>query len=354
MIPKEKRCKLFVEKDTELAEHTNNCFCGRRIPLRKRTDYSFTLKIRNSGLFYYMNWIYNYMNMPQRTKGEMRMNIQYHPIDVEILKQKIQELFESKEWKKIVTLELLNGNIDLYHKYKSWRTNSLEGNTTNLEQYQKIKEADLKTETKLLANTYGEQYEIRNIITVYESLIMDVKKLKQTDIQQINFLLGEDIYTDDFLACRGRFKTVNNFVPHRVGEDFVKVTFCPAEDVKEELQKLLDVVRFFYKHPLNFTKSFILAMIFQLEFTRIHPFNDGNGRTSRIIAEKIMEANGYAPFIVTKDKTRKVFKEMLFQTDTENNTQEQKHEYNKYLEELYNIYIHELTYMEENREELLL
>ena len=42
-------------------------------------------------------------------------------------------------------------------------------------------------------------------------------------------------------------------------------------------------------HPVAF------ALKFNLDYVTIHPFYDGNGRTSRILTNLILISNGYPP-----------------------------------------------------------
>jgi len=41
-----------------------------------------------------------------------------------------------------------------------------------------------------------------------------------------------------------------------------------------------------------------LALDFHLKYEQIHPFQDGNGRTGRMIMNKILMAHGYFPIII--------------------------------------------------------
>ncbi len=47
--------------------------------------------------------------------------------------------------------------------------------------------------------------------------------------------------------------------------------------------------------------------LFNIEFLRIHPFEDGNGRTSRLLLNFNMLRQGYAPIILTGEDRDKYF-----------------------------------------------
>ena len=54
-------------------------------------------------------------------------------------------------------------------------------------------------------------------------------------------------------------------------------------------------------HPVE------LACLVHSEFTRIHPFADGNGRTARIISNFILQKNGYPMFFIDVKDRRKYY-----------------------------------------------
>lgn len=45
----------------------------------------------------------------------------------------------------------------------------------------------------------------------------------------------------------------------------------------------------------------------QLELISIHPFNDGNGRTSRALSEDFIEKHGYVPFTPYSTKHKRSY-----------------------------------------------
>ena len=70
----------------------------------------------------------------------------------------------------------------------------------------------------------------------------------------------------------------------------------PPERVIEALTNLLK----WYKLNKNKIHPLILAFEFHKRYEVIHPFLDGNGRTGRLIMNKILMSFGYAPIIVYK------------------------------------------------------
>ena len=69
----------------------------------------------------------------------------------------------------------------------------------------------------------------------------------------------------------------------------------PPEKVSEEIEKLIGL---YSKddniHPLQ------KAVFFHGKFEKIHPFDDGNGRTGRLLANIMLLNKGYPPLIIRK------------------------------------------------------
>jgi Fic family protein len=70
----------------------------------------------------------------------------------------------------------------------------------------------------------------------------------------------------------------------------------PPEKVEEEINKLIE----WYNSNKNKIYPLQLAAEFHARFERIHPFEDGNGRTGRILLNAILLEQGYLPIIIRK------------------------------------------------------
>ena len=69
------------------------------------------------------------------------------------------------------------------------------------------------------------------------------------------------------------------------------ITPPPAEKVKEQLNEAIDRFN-------NSDKELIDIFKYKLDFVRIHPFMDGNGRLSRLIMNGLLTAKGYPRIII--------------------------------------------------------
>jgi Fic family protein len=107
----------------------------------------------------------------------------------------------------------------------------------------------------------------------------------------------------------GEWKLKSNFVKNYKGKDFY---FTAPEDVPEEIHRLLNKTnaeidsivakKKTAPHPVS------VALDFHLKYVSIHPFFDGNGRTSRILCNLILISFGYPPFVIKEDERENYYR----------------------------------------------
>ncbi len=96
----------------------------------------------------------------------------------------------------------------------------------------------------------------------------------------------------------GKYKTQPNHVITVTGETFY---FATPEETPAKMHELVEWFRNEKERPD--VNPIILASLFHYRFIRIHPFDDGNGRTARILMNFILMQSGYPPVIIkTEDK----------------------------------------------------
>ena len=81
-----------------------------------------------------------------------------------------------------------------------------------------------------------------------------------------------------------------------------------------EVPSLMEKLFVWYNNNKNKFHPIELACLVHSEFTRIHPFADGNGRTARIISNFILRKNGYPMFFI-EVKDRRKYYEALDKSD---------------------------------------
>jgi len=94
---------------------------------------------------------------------------------------------------------------------------------------------------------------------------------------------------------KGKFKVRPN---NPTTKDGVKILYCPPEHVESEIDNLIGILNNLLAikiHPL------IISSWLHYAFISIHPFQDGNGRTARLLSSFILIKNGYFPFTVIRE-----------------------------------------------------
>ena len=98
------------------------------------------------------------------------------------------------------------------------------------------------------------------------------------------------------LISVGAYKTQPNHVETVTGEAFY---FASPEETPAKMHDLL----LWYREAseADDVNALLLAAEFHYKFIRIHPFDDGNGRTARILMNFILMRHGYPPVIIKTD-----------------------------------------------------
>ena len=179
------------------------------------------------------------------------------------------------------TLKSLKESINLEWTYNS---NGIEGNTLTLRETQIVLEG-----ITVGGKTIKEHLETINhekAILFLDDLVKDKDSITEWNIRNIHGLILRDI--DNENAGKYRRENVTIKGAKHLPPDFVKVP--------ELMEKLILNYKSWSKyHPL------VRAALLHGELVKIHPFIDGNGRTSRIMMNLSLMNNGYNPIIIKKE-----------------------------------------------------
>ena len=210
--------------------------------------------------------------------------------EVESCKIHYSEVFNKLD--KLTKKEILKNYLIEF----AYNTASIEGNTINLEEARNLLNEGITPKDKILR----EVYDLQNTERVFFELLNN--KLKN----EINHELIISIH-DNLLE-----KIDERRGYRKVDIRVIKSNFdaSPGKYVKTDMDLLLKWHNENKKdiHPL------VLAIIFHHKFEKIHPFEDGNGRTGRMIMNLILLKNSLPPTIIHK-KTRKEYLETMREAD---------------------------------------
>jgi len=107
---------------------------------------------------------------------------------------------------------------------------------------------------------------------------IDNQKLCLENVQKAHSILSSKLLPK---SQRGLIRTNPMFVINI--EDRIEYVASSHNIVKKELDKLFHDIDLLLKKDLNPFEIFYYASLLHLVFVKIHPFQDGNGRTARLI-----------------------------------------------------------------------
>ena len=105
--------------------------------------------------------------------------------------------------------------------------------------------------------------------------------------------LHRDLYKFSGLAIGGSFKNSDNIIADELPDGARSVRFepVPALETPEAMESLCSALNDALSDPEM--DALLLIPMFILDFLRIHPFNDGNGRMSRLLTLLLLHRSGH-------------------------------------------------------------
>ena len=194
---------------------------------------------------------------------------------------KLNKKLNSKRPISKETLKSLKESINLEWTYNS---NGIEGNTLTLRETQAVLEG-----ITVGGKSLKEHLEVINhkqAILFLDNLIKDKEPITEWNIKNIHQLLLKKI--DD---NAGKYRNENVKIK---GATHIPLDYLIVPELMEKL--IINYEDWKKYHPI------IRLALLHGELVKIHPFVDGNGRTSRLVMNLSLMNNGYLQIIVKKDK----------------------------------------------------
>jgi len=180
-----------------------------------------------------------------------------------------------------VTLSSYDKDFELTFTHNS---TAIEGNTLTLMETKVILEDGITIGGKELR----EIYEVINHKKAYryvKQCIVETKPLEEHIVKDIHAILTENIMVGGIYRNQEVRISGAKHTPPSGQEMYMQIKGF-YEDLKEKAEN----------NPLE------LAAWTHAEFVRIHPFVDGNGRTSRLLMNYQLMANGFLPISIAKEE----------------------------------------------------
>lgn len=203
--------------------------------------------------------------------------------EVDILKKEL----DNKRPLSKETIKSLKETIILEWTYNS---NGIEGNTLTLRETQVVLEGITVGGKSIKEHLEAINHE--KAILFLDDIVKDINPITEWNIRNVHQLILKDIDNDN--AGRYRRENVRIKGALHIPPDYIKIP--------ELMEKLILTYETWNEyHPI------IKAALLHGELVKIHPFIDGNGRTSRLLMNLDLMNSGYNPVIIKKESRLKYY-----------------------------------------------
>lgn len=199
----------------------------------------------------------------------------------------LKKQLDSKRPIPKATLKSLQESINLEWTYNS---NGIEGNTLTLKETQVVLEG-----ITIGGKTVKEHLEAINheqAIQYLNDLVNDKKTITEWNIKNVHELVLKGIDNKN----AGKYRTENVTIK---GATHIPPDYLIIPELMEKLMENFESWKEY--HPV------IQASLLHGELVKIHPFVDGNGRTSRLVMNLVLMNNRYLPIIIKKESRLKYY-----------------------------------------------
>lgn len=197
-------------------------------------------------------------------------------MNLEIIKTALLEDFLAKvpkdleqNFESLKDAEISTDTFSFYTSVASVFSSKIEGEDIELDSYVKHKKFGIEflpDYTKKIDDLY-------NVYTFAKTHV-----LNKANISEVHKLLSKHIVAKH---QQGKLRIHNMYVSTPDGKiEYVAASPC---EVEAEMEKFYSDIELLLKQKLSIQEVFFFAAMIHLVFVKIHPWNDGNGRSGRIL-----------------------------------------------------------------------
>ena len=214
----------------------------------------------------------------------------------------------SKKWQQLLTPEIVT-MLSQIHEFKGEQNLFIEAKSDALTQLVEIAKIQSTDASNKIEGIYTSDERLKNLVlnktmprTRGEQEIAGYRDVLATIHDSYEFIpvrpsiilqLHRDLYKFSGKSIGGAYKNSDNIIAEEdaEGNRFVRFQPLPAWETPEAIEQICnafnDVMSRGEADPL------LIIPMFILDFLCIHPFNDGNGRMSRLLTLLLLYRSGY-------------------------------------------------------------
>lgn len=189
--------------------------------------------------------------------------------------------------------------------YQCYHSNKIEGSKVTLRDTEKILECTLPETDRY---TIRDVNEVKGFINAYK------KSVRYLGISTLTVPIIKDLHMELMAFTKPEIGGRYRVQPATIyGHEFIK--FVMPDKIDASLSRAIEL----YNIGVTQNPPLFEACKFKINFINVHPFSDGNGRTSRLLLNCMLISNGYIPIII-KENQRMGYKRAMqigYQCQTE-------------------------------------
>ena len=213
-----------------------------------------------------------------------------------------------EKWKKILTPEIV-AYLTQIHEFKGEQTLFVEAKTDVLSQLVEVAKIQSTEASNIIEGIYTSDARLRALVKDTtrprnrdEKEIAGYRDVLNTIHESYEYIppkpsiilqLHRDLYKYEGYAVGGKYKAADNIIEEEdaAGNKFVRFKPVPAWETAEAMEELCGA----YDEALTSGQidPLVLIPMFILDFLCVHPFDDGNGRISRLLMLLLLYRAGY-------------------------------------------------------------
>lgn len=211
-----------------------------------------------------------------------------------------------EKWKKLLTPEIVK-KLTLIHEYKGEQRLFIEAHKDELNELVEIAKVQSTEASNRIEGISTANDRLKNLVQAKttprnrdESEIAGYRDVLNTIHESYDYIpinanyllqLHRDLYKFLGNVDGGTFKTADNIIREMdmEGNEYIRFRPVAAWETPDSIDKLCKAFRE-AKEEVN---PLLLDIMFVLDFLCIHPFNDGNGRMSRLITLLLLYQSGF-------------------------------------------------------------
>lgn len=211
-----------------------------------------------------------------------------------------------EKWKKLLTPEIVK-KLTLIHEYKGEQRLFIEAHKDELNELVEIAKVQSTEASNRIEGISTAEDRLKNLVQAKttprnrdESEIAGYRDVLNTIHENYDYIpintnyllqLHRDLYKFLGNVDGGMFKTSDNIIQETDADGNERICFKPV--ATWETPASIDELCKVFSEAKNEVEPLLLDIMFILDFLCIHPFNDGNGRMSRLLTLLLLYQSGF-------------------------------------------------------------